>query len=37
MKPSDYSLLEQFRLLFEQKPYYHRNASQGDKGSSLSL
>jgi len=31
MKPADYSLLEQFRLLFDGKPYYHRNASQGDK------
>jgi hypothetical protein len=31
MKPEDYSLLTQFRDLFEGKPYFHRNASQGDK------
>ena len=31
MKPSDYSLLAQFRNLFEGRPYLHRNASQGDK------
>jgi hypothetical protein len=31
MNPSDYSLLSQFRSLFEGRPYYHRNASQGDK------
>jgi hypothetical protein len=31
VNPSDYSLLAQFRNLFEGKPYLHRNASQGDK------
>jgi hypothetical protein len=31
MKPEDYSLLTQFRDLFQGKPYFHRNASQGDK------
>ena len=31
MNPSDYELLTRFRNLFEGKPYYHRNASQGDK------
>lgn len=31
MNPSDYSLLQHFRNLFEAKPYLHRNASQGDK------
>lgn len=31
MNPSDYSLLAQFRRLFEGRPYLHRNSSQGDK------
>ena len=31
MKPPDYSLLVQFRALFEGRPYYHRNAAQGDR------
>jgi hypothetical protein len=31
MNPSDYSLLTQFRRLFEGRPYLHRNSSQGDK------
>lgn len=31
MIPVDYSLLAQFRLLFEGQPYLHRNSSQGDK------
>lgn len=31
MNPNDYALLSQFRLLFEGRPYLHRNASQGDK------
>lgn len=31
MNPSDYSLLSQFRGLFDGKAYLHRNASQGDK------
>jgi len=31
MKPADYSLLTQFRGLFEGRPYLHRNSSQGDR------
>jgi hypothetical protein len=31
MNPPDYSLLIQFRKLFEGRPYLHRNSSQGDK------
>lgn len=31
MNPSDYSLLTEFRKLFEGHPYLHRNSSQGDK------
>ncbi len=31
MNPADYSLLTQFRNLFEGQPYLHRNSSQGDK------
>jgi hypothetical protein len=31
MNPSDYSLLAEFRKLFEGRPYLHRNSSQGDK------
>lgn len=31
MNPADYSLLAEFRKLFEGRPYLHRNASQGDK------
>lgn len=31
MNPSDYSLLTEFRKLFEGRPYLHRNSSQGDK------
>jgi hypothetical protein len=31
MNPSDYSLLTQFRDLFEGKRYVHRNSSQGDR------
>jgi len=31
MNPSDYSLLAEFRKLFEGHPYLHRNSSQGDK------
>lgn len=31
MNPEDYSLLSHFRMLFDGRPYYHRNASQGDK------
>jgi hypothetical protein len=31
MNPSDYSLLIEFRKLFEGRPYLHRNSSQGDK------
>jgi hypothetical protein len=31
MNPSDYSLLSEFRKLFEGRPYLHRNSSQGDK------
>lgn len=31
MNPSDYSLLIEFRKLFKGVPYFHRNASQGDK------
>src|SRR5271165_3351143 len=31
MNPSDYSLLVEFRKLFEGRPYLHRNSAQGDK------
>jgi len=31
MNPADYSLLTEFRKLFEGRPYLHRNSSQGDK------
>ncbi|MDP9040149.1 MAG: hypothetical protein M3O02_12915 [Acidobacteriota bacterium] len=31
MNPADYSLLAEFRKLFEGRPYLHRNSSQGDK------
>jgi hypothetical protein len=31
MIPSEYSLLTEFRRLFEGRPYLHRNSSQGDK------
>ncbi len=31
MNPVDYSLLTQFRSLFEGHPYLHRNSAQGDK------
>lgn len=31
MNPGDYSLLSNFRLLFEGRPYLHRNSAQGDK------
>jgi hypothetical protein len=31
MNPDEYTLLSHFRELFAGRPYYHRNASQGDK------
>lgn len=31
MKPSDYTLLAEFRKLFVGRPYLHRNSAQGDK------
>jgi hypothetical protein len=31
MNPADYSLLSEYRKLFEGRPYLHRNSSQGDK------
>jgi hypothetical protein len=31
MNPSDYSLLAEFRKLFDGRPYLHRNSAQGDK------
>ncbi len=31
MNSADYTLLSEFRSLFEGRPYYHRNSSQGDR------